>query len=151
MDAENGLQRNEQGRFTLGAMSRGVIMTRRQKCLLHPFYRAAQRHGPKSYRAGHWYRQGNSQQQLLYHGDITPSVNGAAIFDAPTPCCGVNYRCRAVPSVNVALINSRQPACGFQPHETAFRHIVTQHATPDRRWNPVIHLGDNWNLSNIKP
>ena len=91
------------GSFTLGAMSWGIIMTRRQKCLLDPVYRTAQRHRPKSYRAGHWYRQGNSQQQLLYHGDIAPSVNSAAIFDAPTPCCGVNYRCRAAPSVNVAL------------------------------------------------
>ena len=84
-------------------MSRGVIMRRRQKCFLHPFYRAAQRHHPKSYRAGDWYHQGNSQQQLLYHGDIAPSVNSAVIFDAPTPCCGANYRCRAAPSVNVAL------------------------------------------------
>ena len=49
-----------------------------------------------------WNRaQGNSQQQLLYHGDIAPCVNSAAIFDAPTPCCGVNYRCRAAPSVLV--------------------------------------------------
>ena len=39
--------------FTIGAMSRGVIMTHRQKCLLHPFYRAAQWHRPKSYWAGH--------------------------------------------------------------------------------------------------
>ena len=93
------------GSFTLCAMSWGVIMNRRQKCLLHPFYHAAQRHRPKSYRAGHWYRQGNShsQQQLLYNSDIAPSVNSAAIFDAPTPCCGINYRCRATPSVSVAL------------------------------------------------
>ena len=36
-----------------GAMSRGVIMTRRQKCSLRTFYRAAQRHRPKSYRVLH--------------------------------------------------------------------------------------------------
>ena len=37
------------------------------------------------------------------YNDIAPSVNSAAIFDAPTPCCcGVNFRCRAAPSVNVA-------------------------------------------------
>ena len=98
-------------------MSRGVTMTHRQKCLLHSFYLAAQRHRPKSYRAGHWYRQGNSQQQLFYHGDITPSVSSAAIFDAPTPCCGVNYRCRATPSVNVALWTRPRPqllTCDFK-------------------------------------
>ena len=77
------------GSLTPRSISQGVIMTHRPKWLLHPFHRAAQRHRPKSYRAGHWYRQWNSQQQLLYHGDIAPYVNSATIFDAPTPCCGV--------------------------------------------------------------
>ena len=90
-----------------GPMSRGVIMTHRQKCLLHPYYCTAQRHRPKSYRVGHWYHQGNSQQQLLYHGDIAHSVSNAVIFDAPTSCCGVKYRCSAMPSVNVAEHNAR--------------------------------------------
>ena len=40
---------------------------------------------------GCWYRQGNFLQQLLYHGNIVPSVYSSAIFDAPTACCGINY------------------------------------------------------------
>ena len=53
---------------------------------------------------GRWYQQGNFLQQLLYYGDIAPSVNSWAIFDALTPCCGVNYHCCVAPSVNVASI-----------------------------------------------
>ena len=33
-------------------------------------------------------------QQMLCHDNIAPDVNIWAIFDAPTPCCGVNYCCR---------------------------------------------------------
>ena len=55
-------------------------------------------HRPKSYNQttrGRWYRQGNSLRYiLLCHGDIVPSVNISAIFDTPTPCCGINYLCR---------------------------------------------------------
>ena len=124
-------------------MSQGVIMTRRQKCLLHPFYRAAQRHSPKSYSAGHWYCQGNSQQQLLYHGDIAPSVNSAAIFDAPTPCCGVNYRCRAMPSVNVALVSnytsSPRPAPTLGTNLYSFPpHILGRPPPPTSPRSPFV-------------
>ena len=38
--------------------------------------------------------QGDFLQQMLYHADIT-LVKSFAIFDAPTPCCGINYQsCR---------------------------------------------------------
>ena len=53
--------------------------------------------------------------QSLCHGDIEPtwpSVNITAIFDAPTPCCDVNYPCRLLPSVNIA--QTGQGLTGFQ-------------------------------------
>ena len=69
----------------------GVIMTCRQKGSGTHFIAPACDIAPKPiYQIirGCWYRPGNFLQQLLYHGDMAPSVNSWAIFDAPTLCFG---------------------------------------------------------------
>ena len=86
---------------------RWVKVTRWQKWLLRPFYHASLAISlPKFYNQTSWrslISPGNAtQQQLFCHGDITPSVNISAIFDAATSCCGDIYCCgltRLVPSL----------------------------------------------------
>ena len=107
IDAENGLQRNELGCVhyaRYGGMLWG-IMTHRQKWLLHPLSPACDITRSPQIQTTRgsliWRGKLPAIQQLLYHGNILPSVNSSAIFDAPISCCGVSYHRCIVPSANI--------------------------------------------------
>ena len=84
------------GSFTLGAISQGAVMICHQKWFHHPFYCASSCYRPKSYNQ-------TTRESLISPGKlpvtiVMPSVISSAIFDAPTPCCGVTCHCRIAPT-----------------------------------------------------